>query len=145
MQIFAGIIDIDLNQKVKLKSMKNDGLFYGVLIGIAVMIMVGVGVAVVTMSHTTSSDVQQVKVVAIDGESISFENTTTRYNLYNSGAHYQKLVRRLICESVLIGVGVMAIILMITQIFRQINLQMTAVTRCRYTCQCLALINKDKF
>ncbi len=71
--------------------MKNDGLFYGVVIGIAVMIMVGVGLAVVTLSHTTSSDVRPVKVMAIDGESISFENTTTRYNLYNSGGALPKV------------------------------------------------------
>ena len=57
--------------------MKNDGLFYGVVISIAVMIMVGVGLAVVTLSHVTSSEVQPVKVVAIDGESIAFESSRT--------------------------------------------------------------------
>lgn len=71
--------------------MKNDGLFYGVLISIAVMIMVGVGVAVVTLSHTTSSEVQPVKVAAIDGESIAFESPTTRYNLYNDGGALPKV------------------------------------------------------
>lgn len=71
--------------------MKNDGLFYGVVIGVAIMIMVGIGFVVVNDSHTTSSDVQPVKVVAIDGESIAFESSTTRYNLYNDGGALPKV------------------------------------------------------
>lgn len=71
--------------------MKNDGLFYAVVIGIATMFMVGIGLAVFSGSHTTSSYVQPVKVVAIDGESISFESSTTRYNLYNTGGALPKV------------------------------------------------------
>lgn len=71
--------------------MKNDGLFYSVAIGIATMFMVGIGLAVFSGSHVTSSDVQPVKVVAIDGESIALESSTTRYNLYSSGGAVPKV------------------------------------------------------
>lgn len=71
--------------------MKNDGLFYAVVIGIATMFMVGIGLAVFSGSHVTSSDVQPVKVVAIDGESIALESSTTRYNLYNDGGALPKV------------------------------------------------------
>lgn len=71
--------------------MKNDGLFYGVVIGIFMLFMVGSVFVVVNASHTTSSEVQPVKVVAINGESIAFESSTTRYNLYNDGGALPKV------------------------------------------------------
>lgn len=71
--------------------MKNDGLFYSVAIGIFILVMTGAVFAVFSGSHVTSSDVQPVKVVAIDGESIALESSTTRYNLYSSGGAVPKV------------------------------------------------------
>lgn len=71
--------------------MKSDRLFYTVVIGIFLLFMLGAVFAVFSGFHVTSSEVQPVKVVAVDGESTAFESPTTRYNLYNNGGALPKV------------------------------------------------------
>ena len=65
--------------------MKNDGVFYGFIMFIFVIAMGGILFVTLDSSKTTESTVTPVKVVSINNDVISFENATTRYNLYIQG------------------------------------------------------------
>ena len=71
--------------------MDSEGWFYAFLVGFATIVLVGVGCFAASNAKITSTDVQQVKVVAINGEMIAFESPTTRFNLYNDGGALPKV------------------------------------------------------
>lgn len=71
--------------------MDSEGWFYAFLVGFATIVLVGVGCFAASNAKITSTEVQQVKVVAINGERIAFESSTTRFNLYNDGGASPKV------------------------------------------------------
>lgn len=59
--------------------------------GIVIFLIVAFGFSAVADAKPTSTDVQQAKVVAIEGETIALESPTTRFNLYNDGGTSPKV------------------------------------------------------
>lgn len=61
------------------------------IVGIVAVFIGGLGFSAVADAKPTSTDVQQAKVVAIEGETIALESPTTRFNLYNDGGTSPKV------------------------------------------------------
>lgn len=71
--------------------MNDDTWISVVVVGIVAVVISALGFSAIADAKPTSTDVQQAKVVAIEGETIALESPTTRFNLYNDGGTSPKV------------------------------------------------------
>lgn len=71
--------------------MNDDTWISVVVVSIVAVVICAMGFSAISNTKVTSTDVQQAKVVVIDGERIAFESSTTRFNLYNDGGASPKV------------------------------------------------------